>query len=93
MAITPLRPSKAPNLLVAPIVYDQRYIDQLTNALRLYFNQIDNFTQNVTIPPSGVTASRPTERLEVGQYYFDTTLGIPIWYDGTNWVDATGTTV
>jgi hypothetical protein len=93
MAVTPLRPSKAPNLLVAPIVYDQRYIDQLTNALRLYFNQIDNFTQNVTVPPSGATANRPTERLEVGQYYFDTTLGIPIWYDGTNWVDATGTVV
>jgi hypothetical protein len=29
-------------LLVAPIVYEQRYIDQLNNALRLYFNQIDN---------------------------------------------------
>ena len=93
MAVTPLRPSKAPNLLVAPIVYDQRYIDQLTNALRLYFNQVDNFTQNITVPPSGTTANRPTERLEVGQYYFDTTLGIPIWYDGTDWVDATGTVV
>ena len=93
MAVTPLRPSKAPNLLVAPIVYDQRYIDQLNNALRLYFNQIDNFTQNVTVPPAGTTANRPTERLEVGQYYFDTTLGIPIWYDGTDWVDATGTVV
>jgi hypothetical protein len=42
MAYTPLRPPKAPNLLIAPIVYDQRYIDQLNNALRLYFNQIDN---------------------------------------------------
>lgn len=38
-----LRPPKAPNLLLAPIVYDQRYIDQLNNALRLYFNQIDNY--------------------------------------------------
>lgn len=43
MAIQSLRPPKAPNLLVAPIVYDQRYIDQLNNALRLYFNQIDNY--------------------------------------------------
>jgi hypothetical protein len=42
MAEVTLRPPKAPNLLVAPIVYDQRYVDQLTNALRLYFNQIDN---------------------------------------------------
>ena len=93
MAITSLRPSKAPNLLVAPIVYDQRYIDQLTNALRLYFNQIDNFTQNVTVPPSGTTANRPTERLEVGQYYFDTTIGRPIYWNGTNWINAAGTVV
>lgn len=41
---------------------------------------------------SGDTASRtPTPVL--GQTYFDTTLGIPIWYDGTNWIDATGVTV
>jgi hypothetical protein len=93
MAQVPLRPSQAPNLPIAPTEYQQRYIDQVNNVLRLYFNQIDNFTQNVTVPPSGLSADRPTERLEVGQYYFDTTLGIPIWYDGTNWVDATGGTV
>jgi uncharacterized protein YjdB len=93
MANITLRPSKAPNLLIAPIVYDQRYIDQLNNALRLYFNQIDNFTQNVTVPPSGITANRPTERLEVGQYYFDTTLGLPIYWNGTDWIDAAGTVV
>jgi hypothetical protein len=42
MAIVPLRPSKAPNLLVAPVTYAQQYQEQLNNALRLYFNQIDN---------------------------------------------------
>jgi len=42
---------------------------------------------------SGATANRPTVRLWVGRPYFDTTLGMPIWYDGTNWVDATGATV
>lgn len=42
MAYTPLRPSKAPNLLIAPVSYAQLYQDQLNNALRLYFNQIDN---------------------------------------------------
>lgn len=39
---TPLRSPKAPNLLIAPIEYRQAYQDQLNNALRLYFNQIDN---------------------------------------------------
>ena len=38
-----LRPPKAPNLLIAPVEYTQQYQDQLLNALRLYFNQIDNF--------------------------------------------------
>ena len=42
-----LRPSKAPNLPVAPTEYDQRYVDMLTNALRLYFTQIDNFNTGV----------------------------------------------
>ncbi len=49
MAVNPqiktldLRPPKAPNLPIAPVDYRQRYLDQLLNALRLYFNQIDNF--------------------------------------------------
>jgi hypothetical protein len=49
MAVNPqvknlvVRPPKAPNLLIAPVSYSQLYIDQLNNALRLYFNQIDNF--------------------------------------------------
>jgi hypothetical protein len=42
MAQVPLRPSKAPNLLIAPPDYAAQYQDQLNNALRLYFNQIDN---------------------------------------------------
>ena len=37
-----LLPSKAPNLPIAPVEYAQSYQDQLLNALRLYFNQIDN---------------------------------------------------
>ncbi len=93
----PLRASKAPNLPIGPVEYSQRYQDQFSNALRLYFSQIDNFTQASVIPDSGVTADRPIDtnipQLQIGQYYFDTTLGIPIWWNGTNWVDATGATV
>jgi hypothetical protein len=43
-----LRPSKAPNLLVAPVDYSQYYQDQLINALRLYFAQVDNFAQGLS---------------------------------------------
>ena len=31
----------APNLPLAPILYDRQYIDQLNNVLRLYFNRVD----------------------------------------------------
>jgi hypothetical protein len=34
--------TKSPNLLVAPVEYSQQYQDQLNNALRLYFAQLDN---------------------------------------------------
>jgi hypothetical protein len=40
-----LIPPKAPNLPIGPVEYTQQYQDQFTNVLRLYFNQIDNFTQ------------------------------------------------
>lgn len=47
---------------------------------------------------SGSSAARPvltsyTDIDIIGLKYYDTTLGIPIWWNGTNWVDATGTTV
>ena len=41
-----LRPSKAPNLPIAPVEYSQQYQDQFSNALRLYFNEIDNFSSS-----------------------------------------------
>ena len=40
----------------------------------------------------GVTGSRPASPI-LYQPYFDTTLAKPIWWDGTNWVDATGAIV
>lgn len=48
---------------------------------------------------SGVTASRPTGNtnspLVAGQSYYDTTLGLPIWYSGAGgiWKNAAGATV
>jgi hypothetical protein len=41
---------------------------------------------------SGATGSRPTPaEAGVGGHFYDTTLSIPVWSDGTNWRDATGT--
>jgi hypothetical protein len=83
----------APALPGAPPEYDQRRDDQLNQNLRIYFNNLDNFLVAISTPQNGVTADRPTQNLQVGQFYFDTTLGYPIWYDGTDWVDSSGTVV
>jgi hypothetical protein len=40
--ILPLLPPKAPNLPIGPANYNQEYVNQLLNVLRLYFNQLDN---------------------------------------------------
>lgn len=52
MAGTPLktirlRPPKSPNQPIAPVEYKQQFQDQFSNALRLYFNEIDNFTSGL----------------------------------------------
>lgn len=41
----------------------------------------------------GETANRPTCYLSKGFEYYDETLGKPIYYNGSGWKDATGTTV
>jgi hypothetical protein len=83
----------APALPTAPVEYDQRRDDQLNQNLRIYFNNLDNFLVAISTPQNGTTADRPTQSLQIGQFYFDTTLGIPIWYNGTVWKNASGTTV
>jgi len=48
-------PTKAPNLPVAPLQYEQRYQNQLLNDLRLYFNLVDNSNQQVVEAIQGLT--------------------------------------
>jgi hypothetical protein len=42
---------------------------------------------------SGLTAERPTGNRFTGMLYYDTTLGKPIWWNGSVWKDSAGTTV
>ena len=50
---TTLRPTAAPNLPIGPVDYSQQFMDQYSNVLRLYFNQIDNFTGGLTASDNG----------------------------------------
>ena len=47
-------------------------------------------SSNVNPVNAGTTAQRPVVGLVPGLQYFDTTLGLPIWWNGTIWVKATG---
>ena len=82
--------ARAPALPLPPIEYDQRQQDQFQYALRLYFNQLDAYNSESSVPPSGTTVDRPTQNLQVGQFYFDTNLNKPSYWNGTQWVDALG---
>ena len=62
----PIIPSKAPNLPIATVEYSQAYTDQLLNTLRLYFNQIDNFTQPLSTTSGGSYLTFP-----YGAFHYD----------------------
>lgn len=49
------------------------------------------FSLLTALTQSGTTAQRPTKFLWSGRPYFDTTLGLPIYYKGPGWVKADGT--
>lgn len=40
----------------------------------------------------GSRAERPANP-DVGMMYFDTNLGVPIWWNGASWINATGALV
>lgn len=95
-----LRGVISPNLPIAPTQYTHEYFDILNNVFRLYFNQLSGFNVGIinsiitlNTPSAGTTANRPATNLQVGQQYFDTTIGLPIWWNGSNWINAAGTVV
>lgn len=54
---------------------------------------VNSLFSHVKYKGSGETADRPTNKLLVADWYYDTTLSKPIWWDGAVWRDAAGTSV
>lgn len=63
-------------------------LPQFASAVVQMFQRVASAVNN---PDAGATADRPASQLVVGQIYFDTTLGKPVWWSGAVWVDASGT--
>ena len=53
----------------------------------------ENTFTKIPLILSGTTANRPSSNVDTGTMYFDTTIGKPVWYKGSGWVDATGASV
>lgn len=64
----------------------QKQTIDTTHELRMRYIRADDLYDKI-----GNASQRPEKVL--GREYFDTTLNKPIWWTGTNWVDATGATV
>lgn len=54
-----IRPSKAPNLPIAPAIYVQQHEDKYSNILRLYFNTIDNMAEALLGVVGGASIRTP----------------------------------
>jgi len=78
----------APRLPVAPIEYDQRFMEEFLRILRLYFAQLDNngpiqgttlnlssINQTTNAPIIGIPTQASLATLRVGDVYYDTTAG------------------
>ena len=63
--------------VVAKTVYDEK--------VQSLESEISALKAKLTAVASGTTEQRPTENLVVGQQYFDTTLGVPVYWNGTEW--------
>lgn len=64
MAHTYLRAPAAPSLPFAPPTWDPPYQDQFANVLRLYFNQLSNFAQQLATPTGGYHLGFPSAAVQ-----------------------------
>jgi len=71
----------------------QKPFDENGNPDNAWIEWALNVTRNLKYKGSDTTANRPTNGLTDGDWYLDTTLGYPIWYYGSVWINSAGTTV
>jgi hypothetical protein len=67
----------APNLPLAPRVYDSNYQEQLNNVLRLYFNQLDKILQQMDTSVYGNGISFPHIAASDGAIQYATAVNTP----------------
>jgi hypothetical protein len=68
---------------------------EVEHAIRNTFNGLLDHENAISAlaPQSGNTSQRPTTNIKAGQQFFDTTLGIPVFWTGKIWVNSAGASV
>lgn len=81
-----------------PPVRESLNADQVPRAWVTWFTEVGNRIDSVG--KVGATSGRPTTGNFLGRFYFDTTLGYPIWVSAIDdttkeatWVNGSGTAV
>ena len=93
------------NLGVEPSFMDlkRQFSMDVVSVVKAYLNSTAFTSKKITDTPTdalsvvnrkyvnlnGPSANRPTSSI-IGQFYFDTTLGQPVWWSGDTFVDASG---
>lgn len=99
-------PWRSPSQSLTGLNMDQGDLNTLTTSIHLYAPWFSPKYKKITAVSSGVlqydsknlqftlsgnTGNRPSgAHILLGQSYFDTTLGIPIWWNGSVWKNSTG---
>ena len=86
--------SVAKNAIVGTMIYNTTCNRPIWRNTDWQWREIDGCV--VGTPRSGTKTERPTvgnHAIKAGFVYFDTDLNKPIWWTGTQWVDATGAKV
>jgi hypothetical protein len=75
-----------PRLANAPVEYERRYQDELNNALRLYFSQVDNFASSLVDTSGARYLSAPNGAFysTATQTAANTTTAYPITFNNTS---------
>lgn len=89
-----LRPPVAPNLPVATLEYSNIYEDQYSNVLRLYFNQLDNYTRSLGGNQGGALINFPygAWNSTYNQSNGDITVAYPVTMDTTDYSNGISVT-
>jgi hypothetical protein len=67
--------------------FQSQIADAIGRAETVWVQWFDRVQETISAnTSSGPTSGRPTQNLFVGQQYFDTTLGKPVYWNGSTWI-------